>query len=304
MKKILAFCLCFLVSFSLFGCKEKQDPTMEIQKDVTMELLDVLKVTNETNNTVYYYFLANVSNDSKTEFSTESIVYEITDEANANIRSIDSYQNVNAQTIQPKESTFIYGYVGYPNNNQENMGIALLKKKLFLPFSSVKVREISDQNIRDSQEDTFTLYKDGSFQFDVDASNIQYCFEYGKSKVKGLKITYQNKTDQHLVVPFVTPKATLTGFDLNHQPDSKKLLEMSEEEIKKVDMKAKTITKVEGVSTGYECFYLPAKQTVECDIVFVFDHVVPDFHTSNSNAIVIDLNSASFGYSQSIQVQL
>lgn len=302
MKKLLTICLCTLLSFSLTGCKENASPYMEVQENVTMELLDALRVTNETNNTVYYYFLASIENKSKSEFSTDSIVYEIADEANENMRPIDSYQILNAQTIQPSESTFIYGYVGYPNNNQKNMGISFPKKKRFLPFSSVEIREISDKNIHYSQEEKFTLYKDSSFTFDVDTSDLEYCFEQGNSKVKGLKITYENKTDQHLVVPFITPIATLTGYDLKNQPNSEKLLKMSNDDIKKAEMKAKTITKVDGISTGYECVYLPAKQKVECQIVFVFEHAIPDFHKKDPDAIMIDLNSASFGYSQTIQV--
>ena len=307
MKKVVACFLCILMSIGLLGCKEQESPHLQLQKGVTMTLLDALRVTNETNNTVYYYFLADIENKSKSDFLTDSVIYEITDEFNQKIHPIDSLQRMITKSIAPDQSSFVYGYVGYPNNNQDNMGLLFPKEKKFLPFSSVKVREIDDKNVKYSHSDQFTLFSDSSFAFHVDSKDLEYSFENGNSMVKGLKITYENKTDRHLVVPYITPQASMLGIDLEDFPDKGDFSKMNTADIKKVDfskdgMSART-SKVEGISTGYECFYLPAKQKVECDIVFIFEHVVPDFKSDNSKSIVIDLNSSSFGYTQSIHVK-
>ena len=306
MKKVFKICLCFLMTCMLFGCKEKVNPNIELKKDVTFQLLDALQITNKTNNTVYYYFLASIENKSNQDFLTNSISYEITDESNTKLHSIDSSQKLITQTLEPEQSTFICGYVGYPNNNQENMGILFSKNKKFVPFSSVDVRKISDKNIQYSKEKKFTLYKDSSFTFDVDASNMEYAFENGNSMIKGLKITYENKTDNHLVVPYITPHATMVGINLEDFTNKGDFSKMDTAAIKKVDFKTNDMdprtSKIDGTSTGYECFYLPAKQKVVCDVVFIFEHSVPDFKNKNPEAILIDLNSASLGYSQSITV--
>ena len=306
MKKVLTICLCFLVSIGLFGCKEKASPSLQLKKDVTFELLDALQITNETNNTVYYYFLASIENKSNQDFLTNSLSYEISDESNTKLHSIDSSQKLITQTLEPEQSTFIYGYVGYPNNNQENMGISFPKKKKFIPFSSVDVRKISDNNVHYSDAKKFTLYKDSSFTFDVDASNIEYAFENGNSVIKGLKITYENKTDNHLVVPYITPQASMMGINLNDFKNKGDFSKMDTKAIQKVDFKTNDMdprtSKIEGISTGYECFYLPAKQKVVCDVVFIFEHSAPDFNKKNPEAIRINLNSASLGYTQSITV--
>ena len=306
MKKIINFCLCCILSLTLFGCKEQASSTLSLKKDVDFNLLDVLQITNETNNTVYYYFLANIENHSKKDFLTNSLVYTITDEANTKLHSIDSDQKMITQAVAPDQSTFVYGYVGYPNNNQENMGLLFQKNKQFLPFSSVNIRKINDKNIHHSQDEQFTLYKDSSFTIGVDASQLAYSFENGNSMIKGLKITYENKTDQHLVVPYILPSASMQGIRTSDFSNKGDFSKMNTEAVKKVDFKSEGVSpstsKADAMVSGYECFYLPEKQKVECDIVFIFEGYVPDFKSSNKDSIEILLNSASLGYSQSILV--
>ena len=81
---------------------------------------------------------------------------------------------------------------------------------------------------------------------------------------------------------------------------------MDTEAVRKVNFESEGVSpstsKVDAIVSGYECFYLPKKQKVECDIVFIFEGYVPDFKSKNKDSIEILLNSTSLGYSQSIQV--
>ena len=307
LKKIVNILLSLLLCCSLVGCGiGKTSPILEIKKGISFELLDALRVDNATNNTVYYYFLGNVENNSKSDFSMSNLEYEITDKENKKIHSIDSDEVKIVQELKAGQSTFIYGYVGYPNNNQENMGISFPKFDQFLPFSSVDVRKISDKNVKHSDSKKFTLYEDDQFKCKVDASDLKYSFENGNSVVRGLKVTYKNKTDQQRVVPYLTPKGTLSGLDLNLYANLGDFSKMPLEKVKKIRFKKagnqlRTIKK-ESMTTGYECFYLDKKQSITCEIGFIFEKCIPDFKKHDPKAITIDLNSASFGYSDTIQV--
>ena len=306
-KKVISVVLSLFMCFSMTGCKiGKESPLLQIKKGVSFELLDALRVDNATNNTVYYYFLGNVKNKTKSAFPMNELEYEITDKENEKIHAIDSNEVKIVQELQPDQSTFIYGYVGYPNNNQENMGISFPKFDKFLPFSSVDVREIDDDNVKHSDSKKFTLCEDDLFKCQVDASNLKYSFENGNSVVRGLKVTYQNKTDQQLVVPYLIPKGTLSGLDLNLYSNLGDFSNMSLEEVKKVKFKkvGKQLRTVhrESMTTGYECFYLDKKQSITCEIGFIFEKCIPDFKKHDPKAITIDLSSASLGYSNTIQV--
>lgn len=306
MKKLLAILCVFCMSFALVGCSSKESKT-EIKKDVEFELLDAVQITNDTTNTVYYYFLASLTNTSNATYHMSELSYKVTDQENQDVHAIARDQATNMESVTKGQSTFVYGYVGYPNNNQKDMGIYFPKNKAFLSFDSIKVRKISDKNVTYSAEDKFTLYNDKSFQFDVDASDVTYGFENGNSVVKGLKITYVNKTKQRLVVPYITPVATLKGINLNDYKDRGDFAKMKLDEIRKVDFKTNDMAPktedISGQATGYQCFYLTPEQSITCSIDFVFEHAVPDFANYNPKSIQIDLNSAALGYSQTINVK-
>lgn len=306
MKKILSMICCFCLAFALAGCSGGS-AKVQIKENIDFELLDVLQVRNNTTNTVYYYFLATLANNSGSSYSMSELSYNVTDESNQDVHAIDRDQATNMQSVPAGDSTFVYGYVGYPNNNQKNMGIYFPKNKEFLSFDKVKIRKIDDKSVHYSNEEKFTLYEDSAFKFDVDTSDVTYGFENGSSVVKNLLITYTNKTKSRLVVPYITPVATLKGIDLNDYKDRGDFSEMSLEDIRKTDFKtndmAPATEDIPGKATGYQCFYLTPEQAVTCRISFTFEHAVPDFSNYNPKAIQIDLNSAALGYSQTINIK-
>ena len=306
MKQFWKLLLAFVLMLSLSACS-KGEGKVEVKDGVDFELLDAVRVTNDSTNTVYYYFLASLTNNSKSNYSISELSYNVTDGENHDVHAIDRQQTTITQSLAPDRSTFVYGYVGYPNNNQKDMGIYFPKNKQFLSFKSIDLRNISDKNVNYSTSDQFTLYEDKTFEFDVDSSKMKYSFENGNSVVRGLKITYINKTNKPLVVPYISPVATLKGIDLNQYKDRGNFAEMDLEQIKGVDFKTNDmqpkIETINGAITGYECFYLTENQELTCTINFTFEHAIPNFASYNPKAITIDLNSAPLGYSQEINVK-
>lgn len=52
---------------------------MDLTSNVSCKLLDVLTVTNETDNSTYYYYLASIKNKGKKPFNTQELYYTVTD---------------------------------------------------------------------------------------------------------------------------------------------------------------------------------------------------------------------------------
>ncbi len=152
-----------------------------------LELLDAVRVTNDSTNTVYYYFLASLTNNSKSNYSISELSYNVTDGENHDVHAIDRQQTTITQSLAPDRSTFVYGYVGYPNNNQKDMGIYFPKNKQFLSFKSIDLRNISDKNVNYSTSDQFTLYEDKTFEFDVDSSKMKYSFDFASRDTKSYR---------------------------------------------------------------------------------------------------------------------
>lgn len=71
-------CVCVL-SLSLFGCS-KPENNVELKKNVSCQLLDVLTITNDTDNSTYYYYLASVENKGKKPYDTKNLIYTVTDD--------------------------------------------------------------------------------------------------------------------------------------------------------------------------------------------------------------------------------
>mgnify|MGYP001029255580 CR=1 FL=1 len=305
MKKVKAVILAAVTALSLGACSSR-DPAVMLKDDVSFKLMDALKVTNQTTNTVYYYYLASVDNQSQEAYPMDSLSFKVTDEANDEIHAIDRKQTIIAKSVQPSHSTLVYGYTGYPNNDQKHMGLLFSRNGGFIPFDAVRLRQISDKNVTYSDEEKFTLYEDRDFAFRVDASNAEYSYEKGNSYVKGLVITYENKTDDRLVVPYITPLCHLTGIRFSDYKDKGNLADMSLDEIRKVDFKtdgmAPKTEPYEGTASGYECLYLDPEMSLPCTVDFTFEGVIPDFANYNPKSLTIDLNSASLGYSQELYI--
>ena len=92
MKKIITMlCICVL-SLSLFGCS-KPENNVELKKNVTCQLLDVLTITNESDNSTYYYYLASIENKGKKPYNTKNLSYRVMDDNKKEISVIDTYQS-------------------------------------------------------------------------------------------------------------------------------------------------------------------------------------------------------------------
>lgn len=309
LKKLATLFVTLMMAFSLSGCNQDQgelSSSIELQSDVDFTLLDVLKINNKQSNTIYYYFLASIDNESSKTYYLSNLEYFITDQEDHQIHPIDRYQSTITQDIKPGLSSFVYGYIGYPNANETNVGLEFPRSREFLSFNSVQVREIEDKNISHSDQEKFTVYEDGYFQFDVDSSEVSYRYEDGKSIVDNLHITYINKTDERLVVPFLTPVCTMQAIALSDYSienlDKMNLEELKKQDFDKNGLPPKT-TSVNGTALGYELYYLTSEQNYTCTISFEFDGYIPDFKNDTGKAISININSLPLGYSQLIRVQ-
>lgn len=310
MKKILSALLALFLVFGLTGCSSSSSSAeshIEIQEGVRFELLDVLRVSNHSSNTIYYYFLASVSNNSDEVYHMSNLEYVITDDGSQeSINPIERFQTTITNNVNSGVSTFVYGYIGYPNAKEKNAGLRFPKNDAFIPFSSVKIRDINDDNVQNSSEKKFTVYEDDYFSFEVDAENVEYSYADGNSYVKSLKITYTNKTDSRLVVPYLTPVCTMDGLKLENYAKGESWKSMSLEELRKQDFKVNNLPpKTEsftGEATGYQVFYLSAEQSLTTPVDFTFPGEIPDFSSDPNTGLTINITSPALGYSQVIRV--
>ena len=280
MKKIVSMlCVCVL-SLSLFGCS-KPENNVELKKNVSCQLLDVLTITNDTDNSTYYYYLASVENKGKKPYDTKNLIYTVTDDNEKDISVIDKYQSTPSYIINKGQNTYIYGYIGFPNNDQKNLGLSFNNKKQFLPFKAFDIRKASDKNVNDSKNTKYTFFEDDTLQIGVDASKASYVYENGETVLKNIKITYKNKTDSRIIVPYLTPSATLEGVDLSNKYD-----------FANMDV------------TGYVLYFLDKKQTVNTEIEFHFEKAAPDFTDKSTKPFVVHMNSKAFGKSNTFKIGL
>ncbi|WP_273235445.1 hypothetical protein [Ileibacterium valens] len=308
-KRIIGLGLLLCLSVSLIACSPSGNSSIEVQEGVEFKILDALKINNKTSNTVYYYFLASVENKSDKVYHMSNLNYRMASHdgnQNNSINAIDRMQTVITNDVNPEQSTFVYGFIGFANSDQKNPGLYFPDQDVFLPFNSVKVRTINDENITNSDQAKFTIYEDNYFEFDVDASDLKFEWNHGKSLVSGLNITYRNKTKERLVVPFLSPVCTIDGLKLQDQKNADQLKKMNLDELKKQDFKvnghAPKTTSFTGTALGYQLYYLSPEQEVVCPITFEFENVIPDFE-SKTGAITININSPALGYSQTMKVK-
>lgn len=309
MKKFISILTVLFCILAFSGCSSKTAPETEIAEGVEFRMLDVVEITNETTNTTYFYYLASLNNNSQERYHVADLHIDLAEKNGddiSKISSMDKEQSTIATDLEAGQSSFVYGYYGFPASDVKNPGLSLGADH-FVSFNSVKVRSIKDQNIVNSTEDKFVIYDDEFFEFEVDASKVQYSYKNGVSVVSGLVLTYKNKTDQQLVVPYLKPVCVIDGLELGNYPDPNKLKAMTVDELKKQDFKtngmAPRTSAYTGTALNYQLYYLEAKQEFPCYVTFTFKGIIPDFsNTSGSSGITISINSAPLGYSQRIQV--
>ena len=308
MKKLVGFFVFLAMAFSLVGCSPKKT-SIPVAEDVDFKLVDVLAVENENVNTAYYYFLASVENNSDKVYHMSNLSYKLMAKSGSEYKSInpiDQFKTIISNDVISGMSTYIYGYIGVPKTSDRNIGLYVEGQDEFIPFDSVKIRNIKDENVKNSSESKFIVYSDEFYEFEVDASNLSYHYANGKSSVEGLKINYKNKSDKFLVVPFLSPVCTIDGLKISSLTDADKLKTMSQEEISKQnfsqnDMEAKTES-FKAETYGYQLFYLDAQQELSVNVLFEAEDVIPDFSAKQKNGITISINSPALGYRQNIKV--
>ena len=112
MKKILSMLWVCVLTLSLSGWT-KPENNVELKKNVSCQLLDVLTITNDTDNSTYYYYLASVENKGKKPYDTKNLIYTVTDDNEKDISVIDKYQSTPSYIINKGQNTYIYGYIGF-----------------------------------------------------------------------------------------------------------------------------------------------------------------------------------------------
>lgn len=308
MKKILSLFLVLAIAFGLTGCSAKVS-SIQVQDDVDFKLVDVLEVDNKQVNTVYYYFLASVENNSDKVYHMSNLVYQLcapSKDGYKSINPIDQFKTIITNDVNPGMSTYVYGYIGVPKTADRTIGLYVKAKDAFIPFDSVKIRTRQDDKIQNSEQKKFTVYSDEYYEFEVDAENLTYTYENGKSRIEGLNINYKNKTDSRLVIPFLSPVCTIDGFKIDSLKDPDQLKSMSLQEIASQDfsengMAAKT-EQFKCETYGYQVFYLNPDQDLSANILFEADGIIPDFSSKKKDGITVSINSPAFGYRQVMKV--
>lgn len=299
MKKIIMYLLSLFLFMGLMACSNKTDSFVELKKDVKFELLDALKVENEESNSIYYYFLADIKNDSSKIYNMSDLSYKFTDNNDSDINAIDSDKMTPASDIQPGESTYLYGYIGFPNNDQKDIGLTFPKINQFISFNSIKLRTASNKQINKAKGNKFILFEDKYLKIYIDGSNIQSDFKNESTELSNLKITYENKTEESIVIPYLRPTATLNGLYLENYNGKGDFSKMNLEEIKKLDFSnhgmAPKTEDITADATGYALYFLEGKQKLTCNIGFIFEKAIPDYSKKENNFYQINLTSASFG---------
>lgn len=305
MKRFLSLFVAFFMVISLFGCAEKNS-SVELKKNVTFQLSDVMIITNDESNSIYYYYMATITNDSKKTYSTNNVSYKITDNKDEDIKPIDQHESMPILSVMPEQTAYVYGYVGFPNNNQEDMGFYFKDQDEFISFNSIDVRKATNHDILDSEKQVYTFYEDDALQILVNGKDCTSEFSNGTTTINNFKITYKNKTDRQIVVPYLEPQATLRGILLTDYKDKGDFSKMSEEELKKVDFSKKDLApkteEIGGQAFGYVVEYLDPEQEIECNVGFTFKNGAINYKSNDKNCIDVDLISSAFGVTNTMTV--
>ena len=128
-------------------------------------------------------------------------------------------------------------------------------------------------------------------------------YENNETVLKNVKITYKNKTDSRIIVPYLTPSATLEGIDLEDKGEFKSMEEIQKHDFTTNGMAPKTQSFKASV-TGYVLYFLDKKQTVNTEIEFHFGNAAPDFTDKNTKPFIVHMNSKAFGKSNTFKIGL
>lgn len=305
MKKIVKITLCLSLFSVLFGCSKKADNVL-LKDDVTFQMLDVMRIKNTESNSIYYYYMAEIKNESNQTYDTSLVSYNLTDDKDENIHLIDKYMSTPASSLQKGQSTYVYGYAGFPNNNQKNVGFYFPKTKDFLAFDSVKVREAENKQIKEKGTKKFTLFEDKTMAITVDASKMKTTFDKGTTSVSNLYVTYKNKTDHLIVIPYLEAQGVLNGIDLTKYKDKGDFSTMDLKTYKEIDFTndglAPKTENFKGTATGYIVYYLEPDKQFQCDIGFTFENAGIDYKDKDKDVLTINLISNSFGSTTTFKI--
>lgn len=302
MKKLIASLCVVVLCIALVGCS-KEENRVQLSKGVSCKLLDVLTITNKSDNSTYYYYLALIKNTSNKSYNTQNLSYRVTDNNEKEISVIDQYQSTPTYVLNKNQNTYIYGYIGFPNNDQKNLGLSFNEKKQFLPFSAFDIRKVSDSKVKNTKALKYTFFEDDTLKIGVDATKASFEYVNNETVLKNIKIHYKNKTDSRIVVPYLTPSATLQGIDLSNQPAFSNMEEIQNHDFTTNGMAPKTQS-FKANTTGYILYFLEKNQNVDTEIEFHFDHAAPDFSDSSTKPFVVSMNSKAFGKSNTFKIGL
>lgn len=305
MKKMISFICAIFCCFVFVGCTPKE-PTIEIADDVSFELMDVMTITNDESNSIYYYYMAKIANDSKETYTTDEVIYSITDQGNDKINPIDEHESMPISTVLPEQTAYIYGYIGFPNSNQEAMGFYFNGLDEFVSFESVDIRKADNHDIQESDKLKFTIYEDKALKIDIDASQCDATFENGTTTLSNFIITYTNKTEKQITVPYFEPQATLKGLDLAEFESLGDFSKMNEDQIKKIDFTKNSLepktSEITGQAYGYIVEYLDPEQSIDCNVGFTFENAAINYKSGTKDCFDLDLVSRAFGITHSMEV--
>lgn len=293
-----------LLSLSIFGCSIK-NPSYTIEEGIVLTLTDVLTVSNEEQNTVYYYYLMTIDNNTDKKYDVSSLIYEITDDKEANINAIDQNTTVPMSVIKKGQTGYIAGYVGFPNNNQKNIGLYFPKEDKFFSFKNIKDREATNSNVRSKQLGMAqTLYENDDIKIGYDYSQMDIQFSEGKTILSNFQITYENKTNQRVVVPFVTPYGTLNGLLSADYPSLTDYSSADIGVIQSLTYKDENVLlkDVKGESSGYALWNLDAKQTMSCNVTIEFANTFICYPYGDEEPFSIELICTALGVDRTIKL--
>lgn len=306
MKKILSLCMSLFLCLSLFGCSK--NPSYTVSDGVTLTLSDVLKVENDVQNTIYYYYLIDIENSSDNEFDLDNLSYSIKEKGSEEeIGAIDQKKFIPSKIVPSNEKAYIAGYIGFPNNDQKNIGIEFNSSKDFLAFKNAKVRTASNKDVATKQVGmSQKLFESDELLISYDYSQAEINFFEGNTVVSNFYIKYENKTDKRMVIPYVTPLGTLNGCLTTDYASKGDFKSMSMDDIKNLDLKTDGLlaqTKnISGESGGYALLYLDPEQSLSCNTMITFHNAFIYYQEDDQQPITIELTCQALGIDRTIKL--
>lgn len=305
-RKIITCLIAVTMGLSITACSSaSKKNTLSLDKGITLTLTDVWKISSSDANTVYYYYLATIKNKTKKNYSLKDISYKITNSKGDHVNSIDSSQETPFSMVYNGESAYLYGFIGYPNDDQTDIGLRFGKDK-FIAFDSIDLRESNDEQIKKKGTGLFNVFTSDELDIKVNTKDATDTFKDGVTTLSHVYLTYKNKTDKALVIPYLVPHSLLNGIDLSQYSDKGNFSSMSLEELKKIDFKKNGMmpktSDIEGQTSGYIVYYLRPKQEIKCDITSVFTNTAIDYSDTDKKVFTIRFESAPFGSTTEVTV--